>query len=195
MKKRWIAVPVVLVALVFAGTALAEPEEKAAGACESCQHGGAHGKGEGMRRGGRGLDLTDEQQEKMDELRMAHLKQVRPLETDVELKEMELDVLWRAEKLSSKAIVAKVKEISALRTKIQVARVQHRLDRFGKLTPEQQEKARKMLGRKGGRGMGRGRRMGHAQGMRGMGGAHGFGGVRRHMMQRFAPEGPPSGSD
>jgi len=115
-----------------------------------------------------GLDMTNDQLDKFDQLRMNHLKEVMPLETDLEIKEMELEALWRADQLDSKKIIAKVKEIAGVRTQIELSRVNQRLGTYNLLTPEQREKGRKFLGRFM-PGMGRGHGMMGQGRMRGMG--------------------------
>lgn len=97
------------------------------------------------------LGLTDEQKEKLEQLQMALVKQTAPLEADVRVRELELASLWRAEKLDAKAIVAKVKEIAEVKTKLEIARVTNRIDSYNLLTPEQQKQVRKMLLRGAGR--------------------------------------------
>lgn len=108
-------------------------------------------------------ELSDEQLQKMDNLRIAHLKEVLPLRTDLEIREMELAALWRAEKLDAAKVVAKVKEISELRGRLELARVNHAIARYNVLTPEQRKQARPFPG------MGEGRR-GMRRGMGRMGG-------------------------
>lgn len=97
-------------------------------------------------------NLTDEQKEQIQALRIKHLKEVMPIETDIKIKELELNALWLADKLDAKAIVAKVKEIADLRMKMELAKVNHKIEIYKILTPEQ----RKMLGP--GIGLGRGMR-------------------------------------
>ncbi|MEO0085257.1 MAG: periplasmic heavy metal sensor [candidate division WOR-3 bacterium] len=110
--------------------------------------------------------LSEEQQQQMDNLRLAHLKEVLPLETDLEIKQMELGALWRAEKLDAAKVVAKVKEINELRNRLELARVNHVIARYNVLTPEQRKQAQPFFGMGEGRG-----RMRRAMGrMRGMGG-------------------------
>jgi Spy/CpxP family protein refolding chaperone len=116
-----------------------------------------------------GLDLTTDQLDKMDQLRIGHVKEVKPLEADLEVKEMELQALWRADKLDSKRIIAKVKEIAGVRTQLELSRVNQQLGVYNLLTPEQRQKAGRFLGRMmGGMGRGQGRMMGRGK-MRGMG--------------------------
>jgi Spy/CpxP family protein refolding chaperone len=125
-------------------------------------------------------EMTPEQLDKMDALRMSHIKEMMPLKTDLRIKEMELAALWRAEKLDAKKIVAKVKELSDLRGKMQLAKVNHHLDVYNQLTPEQRKAWRPpMMGGRGKmRGMGR-RMMRRAMMDEDMGGPMGCG-----------PEGP-----
>ncbi|MCX6842556.1 MAG: Spy/CpxP family protein refolding chaperone [candidate division WOR-3 bacterium] len=111
-------------------------------------------------------DLTPEQMDKMDALRVSHMKTVLPIRTDIQVAEIELDALWRADKLDSKKIVAKVNEIGGLRQKLELAMVNHRIDMYNLMTPDQQKAMRKMhMG--GGRGMMRGQGRGMGRGMKG----------------------------
>jgi Spy/CpxP family protein refolding chaperone len=110
--------------------------------------------------------MTPEQQEKMDGLRTALVKEMLPLRTDLRVKEIELDALWRADEPDAKKIIAKVKEIGALRVKMEITRIDHRFEMRKLMTPEQR-KAMKKMGMHRGMMRGKmGRRMG--RGMRGM---------------------------
>jgi len=105
-------------------------------------------------------DMTPEQMDKVDAMRVAHMKTVMPIRTDIQVAEVELDALWRAEKLDAKKIVAKVNEIGGLRQKLELAMVNHRIDMHNLMTPEQRKAMKKMGMRPGmkGKGMGRGMR-------------------------------------
>jgi Spy/CpxP family protein refolding chaperone len=130
-------------------------------------------------------DLTPDQLEKMDALRAAHLKEMMPLRTDLQLKEIELQALWRADEPDAKKIVAKVKEIGDIRQKMEVARINHLFDCRKLMTPEQLKAMKKMGMGRGmmGRGMGRGMRgMKRGQGY-GMPGGDDFGGPQGPMGQ------------
>jgi Spy/CpxP family protein refolding chaperone len=108
--------------------------------------------------------MTPEQMEKCDALRTAHMKTVMPIRTDIQVAEIELDALWRAEKLDAKKIVAKVNEIGGLRQKLELAMVNQRIDMYNLMTPDQRKAMRKMH-----MGMGRGMMgKGMGRGMRGM---------------------------
>jgi Spy/CpxP family protein refolding chaperone len=113
-------------------------------------------------------DMTPEQMDKFDVMRVAHMKTVMPIRTDIQVAEIELDALWRAEKLDAKKIIAKVNEIGGLRQKLELAMVNHRIEMHNSLTPDQQKAMRKMhVG--GGRGKMRGKGRGMGRGMKGMG--------------------------
>jgi Spy/CpxP family protein refolding chaperone len=105
-------------------------------------------------------DVTPEQMEKCDALRVAHMKTVMPIRTDIQVAEIELDALWRADKLDAKKIVAKVNEVGGLRQKLELAMVNQRIDMYNLMTPDQQKAMRKMHMGRGmmGKGMGRGMR-------------------------------------
>jgi len=115
---------------------------------------------QGMMPGPAMPDMTPEQLEKMDAMRVAHMKTVMPIQTDIQVAEIELDALWRADKLDAKKIVAKVNEIGGLRQKLELAMVNHRIDMYNLMTPDQQKAMRKMHIGRGimGKGMGRGMR-------------------------------------
>ncbi len=99
--------------------------------------------------------LTDAQREQIRNLRIKHLKEILPLQTELRIKELELQILWEADKLDSKAIIAKFKEISELRNKLELARVNHRLEIAQILTPQQRKHMHPMSGIGMGPGMGR----------------------------------------
>ncbi|MEO0025920.1 MAG: Spy/CpxP family protein refolding chaperone [candidate division WOR-3 bacterium] len=103
--------------------------------------------------------LTDAQREQLQSLRIKHLKEILPLETEIRIRELELQTLWEADKLDSKAIIAKVKELSELRNKLELTRTNHRLEIAQLLTPQQRKQMRHMFGMEMGPGMGMGRRM------------------------------------
>jgi Spy/CpxP family protein refolding chaperone len=105
-------------------------------------------------------DMTPDQLDKMDALRTAHLKEMMPLRTDLQVKQIELEALWRADEPDAKKIIAKVKEIGDIREKMEVARINHMFDCRKLMTPEQLKAMKKMGMGRGmmGRGMGRGMR-------------------------------------
>ncbi len=153
--KRWIVAAVVVVGLTATGWVIAQ-EAPARSPVEAPP--GEYGR--------RGFDLTDEQLDRMDELQIAGLKKTMPLETDLRIKQMELEALWRADEINPKAIIGKVKEVHSTRQKVAVARAENRIAVYQILTPEQRERAKQFRGLRGMRGRGRGMR-GAGRGMRG----------------------------
>ena len=87
-------------------------------------------------------DMTSEQLGKMDAQRIAHLRTVGPIRTDLAVKQFELAALWRAENLDAKKIMAKVNEISALKAKLDAAMADHMIAMHSILTPEQRKSMR-----------------------------------------------------
>ena len=86
--------------------------------------------------------MTSEQLDKMDAQRIAHLRAVGPIRTDLAVKQFELAALWRAENLDAKKIKAKVNEISALKAKLDAAMADHMIVMHSILTPEQRKSMR-----------------------------------------------------
>lgn len=88
--------------------------------------------------GHRGLpDMTEEQKEKVKELKTSFLKEISPVENELKEKEARLNTLSAAEKVDKKAIEKTVKEIGELKTKMMLAREFHKQDVRAILTEEQ----------------------------------------------------------
>jgi zinc resistance-associated protein len=86
----------------------------------------------GPRRGGRGggpraMNLTPEQAGKLFDLRHKFMNDTAELRKQMVVKRAELAALWKAEKPDEKAIVAKQKELNALRGQMQEKSVAFRL--------------------------------------------------------------------
>lgn len=163
-----------LVALLLVALPAVTVAAEAGHDCDGCGKAGMR-SGEGMRMGRRaglglrGVELTEAQRQKLDELRAEQVKALATVRADLEVKATEMVALWRAEKLEARKLVAKVREISGLREKLEVARVNLRVAMLELLTPEQREQLR-AAGREGerrGKGMGGEGRKG--RGMRGQG--------------------------
>ena len=90
----------------------------------------------------RGLDLTAEQKEKINALREAHLKDVKPLQDQLYVKGRELKGLWLAETPDRESILTLQREVQALRNQLMDKLTTYRLDAWQLLTPEQQAKVR-----------------------------------------------------
>ena len=126
------------------------------------------------------LNLTQEQQEKLQSLRTDSAKETLPLRNEIQIKTLELRQLWIADELDEEAILAKSKEISDLRDQLHEQRIHHRLDAAKILTKEQRTRF-SPAGRWGGGyqygceapGYGYGGRRGHGRGGNfGMGRGH-----------------------
>lgn len=149
--------------------------------------GGAETRGSrkgGMHRGGgermfRGLDLTDEQQAKVKELRDAHQAAVAPLHEAMKANREKLDAATVNGAFDEATVTAIANEHGAIASQMLVAREKMRSQVFGLLNDEQKAKFAEMkMNRGDGFGEGRGHRGGH-RGKRG-------GGPR-------GPEGPGAG--
>ena len=120
---------------------------------------------------GAGLNLSPEQTQKLQALRENFFKETLPLRNELALKHLELRTLWSQPNPNQNQILAKQKEINALREQLQERATRHRLEVGNTLTPEQQAQAlRNFPGGFGSGGPGRGMRCGYGLGRRiGMG--------------------------
>jgi Spy/CpxP family protein refolding chaperone len=83
------------------------------------------------------LDLTDEQEAKITELRTNHLKEVTPLRNELNEKRARLHTLQSADKHDLNAINKTIDEMSSIRTNIQKKGAAHRAEVASLLTDEQ----------------------------------------------------------
>jgi len=116
-----------------------------------------------------GLNLTAEQKTKIDDLRTAYLKDVKPLKDKMHSKAGDLKLLWLEKSPDEAKIRATEKEIRALRDQMQDKSTDYRWAAYKVLTPEQQTllKNNKAAGRcfgPGQGGMGKGPGMGPGAG-------------------------------
>ena len=111
------------------------------------------------------LNLTADQKTRIETLRNAHLRDIKPLQDQMFSKRGDLKLLWLQTTPDKEKILAAQKDIRAIRDKIEDKAVAHRVDVFTVLTPEQQEKARAFVG---GHGQGPGPGMGEGRGKKGM---------------------------
>lgn len=112
-----------------------------------------------------GLNLTQEQLQKMQNLRESYWKEVAPLQNELMSKRLELRSLWLQANPDQDRILAKQREINLLQANVQEKATKHRLEMRQILTPEQQAKLGATFGwfgpgagfgRKGGFGFGHG---------------------------------------
>ena len=137
----------------------------------------------GNRRGMAVLELTDEQKEKMSDLRSAYQKAMIDLRAAHAKARIDLGAIRNEDNPSASDIQAKVNAVTAAQGKIMAHEIQHNIDMRNVLTDEQKEKLgeRRRGGRMGFRGRG-------GPGFRGRGGP----GVRDDDGPRFRGRGGPS---
>jgi len=111
---------------------------------------GPRGPGYGPGAWGPGLNLSPEQTQKMQALQESYFKETLSLRNEMMVKKLELQTLWAQTKPDDGKILAKQKEINALRAQLQEKATRHRLETRNILTPEQQAQ----LGSYGGYGRG-----------------------------------------
>ena len=103
--------------------------------------------GPGMMKGNPGMmetpEFSPEQAKEMHKMRMKLHKEIAPLRTDLETKEMELQELWMDEKPDVEKIVKKVSEINKIHGQIQEKEIRHQFEIYKTLKPEQQKMFRK----------------------------------------------------
>jgi len=85
------------------------------------------------------LDLTDEQQSKMQDLRLALQKEILPLISKVRIVNDEIKQEMVAEKFNQSKVKKLIEQKEKIRTEIQVKRTLHQRSIRDMLTPEQQK--------------------------------------------------------
>ena len=110
-----------------------------------------------------GLNLTTEQITKLNVLRDAHLRDIKPLQDQMYSKRNEMRLLWLEQTPDQKKIQTVQKEVRTLRDQLYDKQTAYRLEAQKVLTPEQQAQVQTY-------GTGRGYGYGYGKGMRGHGG-------------------------
>ena len=82
-------------------------------------------------------DLTEDQEQKINELRTTHWATMKNYRADMDILRAEMRKLRVANNPEKKAIDTKIEKIGALRTKMHKAANQHRMDVRAQLTDEQ----------------------------------------------------------
>lgn len=111
------------------------------------------GDGNTMQTVGKGycyLNLTPEQEQKINDLRVKHLKEITPLRNELSEKQAHLRTLESADKPDMAAINKTIDEITSIKAKLMKARVAHRAEVSQLLTDEQ----RVLFNARGQKGMG-----------------------------------------
>ncbi len=140
MKKMIVGLMVVAL-LATAGMAMAQGWGRGMGYGPG--PGAEYGPGSGMGYGPKGswgpaLNLTAEQNQKIQAMRESFFKETLPLRNEMQIKQLELRTLWAQTNPDQEKILAKQKEINALRAQMQEKATKNRLEMRKVLTPEQQ---------------------------------------------------------
>jgi len=85
------------------------------------------------------LNLTDEQENKIESLRLSHEEAMIKLRADLELKELEIRKIRSSDKLSRSEMLRITKEISAIKDEMALARVNHQMDVYDNLDANQKK--------------------------------------------------------
>jgi Spy/CpxP family protein refolding chaperone len=90
------------------------------------------------------LNLTDQQQIQIEEIRFAHQNKIIDLRADTEKKELGLKELQSTTNFSRGDYMAKIEEIISAENKVKLERANHHMDVYELLDAEQQETWSKM---------------------------------------------------
>ncbi len=90
------------------------------------------------------LNLTDEQNNSIDELKFRHQKAMIPLKASVKEKEVEMNELKFKGNYTREQFISKVREINEIRDKIEIAQAEHQMDVYDLLNDEQKATWNKM---------------------------------------------------
>jgi Spy/CpxP family protein refolding chaperone len=118
---------IALLSLFIVGFTFAQAQKRGPG-------NGPHGNGCNM------LDLSDEQQKKIDDLRTVHMKEMLPLRNELNEKRARLQTLRTAEKYDASATEKTLEEMSAVKLKMAKKREAHKQEVRSLLTEEQRIK-------------------------------------------------------
>jgi len=136
MKKMIVGLMVVAL-LVTAGMAMAQGWGRGMGYGPG--PGTEYGPGYGPRGSwGANLNLTPEQNQKLQAMRESFFKETLSLRNEMQVKQLELRTLWAQTNPDQEKILAKQKELNALKAQMQEKNTLHRLEMRKVLTPEQQ---------------------------------------------------------
>ena len=83
------------------------------------------------------LNLTDEQQDKIENLRLAHQEKMIKFRADLDLKELEIKKLKSGDKMSRSEMIRIEKEINVIKNEMALERVNHQMDVYDNLDANQ----------------------------------------------------------
>jgi Spy/CpxP family protein refolding chaperone len=140
MKKMIVGLMVVTL-LATAGVAMAQGWGRGMGygPGPGTEYGPGYGPGYGPRGSwAANLNLTAEQNQKIQAMRESFFKETLSLRNEMQTKQLELRTLWAQTNPDQDKILAKQKEINAVKAQLQEKGTRHRLEMRKVLTPEQQ---------------------------------------------------------
>ena len=83
------------------------------------------------------LNLTEEQQDKIESLRLAHQEKMIKFRADLDLKELEIKKLKSSDKMSRSEMIRIEKEINVIKNEMALERVNHQMDVYDNLDANQ----------------------------------------------------------
>lgn len=85
------------------------------------------------------LNLTEEQEKKIESLRLSHEEQMIKLKSDLELKKLEMKKLKASNNFSRADAIRITKDISAIKNEMALAKINHQMDVYENLDPSQKK--------------------------------------------------------
>lgn len=85
------------------------------------------------------LNLTEEQKDKISDLRTSHQKEMIDLKADLQKKIIDMRELHKNQNLTRKEMLSAVESINTIKNQISIAKVNHGMDMFELLTAEQKK--------------------------------------------------------
>ncbi len=85
------------------------------------------------------LNLTDQQKDKISQLRTAHQKEMIDLKAELEKKMVDMRELKNKSDLKRADLISSVESVNATKNKIAIAMANHRMDMYELLTPDQKK--------------------------------------------------------
>lgn len=85
------------------------------------------------------LNLSEDQEKKIEGLRLNHEEDMIKFRSDIELKELEMHKLKSSEKFSRSAMIDLTKEVSTIKNNMALARVNHQMDVYDLLDESQRK--------------------------------------------------------
>jgi len=85
------------------------------------------------------LNLTEEQEDKIESLRIAHQEKMIKFKADLDLKELEIRKMKSSDKISRGEMIRIEKEINVIKNEMALERVKHQMDVFDNLDANQRK--------------------------------------------------------